>query len=88
MPSPSPTSAPHWLLVINGKSAGDEPLRAAVSRLRADGVRADVRVTWEAGDAQRYVDEALAAGARVLPSPIPRLMALTSRVMKAIAYRG
>lgn len=62
MPSPSPTSAPHWLLVINGKSAGDEPLRAAVSRLRADGVRADVRVTWEAGDAQRYVDEALAAG--------------------------
>lgn len=62
MPSPSPTSPPHWLLVINGKSAGDEALRAAVLRLRADGVRADVRVTWESGDAQRYVDEALAAG--------------------------
>ncbi|WP_290890939.1 2-polyprenyl-3-methyl-6-methoxy-1,4-benzoquinone monooxygenase [Arenimonas sp.] len=39
-------------------------------------------------DEARHADEALAAGARVLPSPIPRLMALTSRVMKAIAYRG
>jgi lipid kinase YegS len=62
MPPPSPTSAPHWLLVLNGKSAGDEALRAAVTRLRAEGVRADVRVTWEAGDAQRYVDEGLVAG--------------------------
>ena len=39
-------------------------------------------------DEARHADEALAAGARVLPSPIPRLMALTSHVMKAIAYRG
>jgi ubiquinone biosynthesis monooxygenase Coq7 len=39
-------------------------------------------------DEARHADEALAAGARVLPSPIPRLMALTSRVMKAIAYRA
>ncbi len=39
-------------------------------------------------DEARHADEALAAGARVLPSPIPRLMALTSRLMKAVAYRA
>lgn len=39
-------------------------------------------------DEARHADDALAAGARVLPSPIPRLMALTSRLMKAVAYRA
>jgi ubiquinone biosynthesis monooxygenase Coq7 len=38
-------------------------------------------------DEARHADHAQAAGARVLPEPIPRLMALTSAVMKAIAYR-
>ncbi len=38
-------------------------------------------------DEARHADHAEAAGARVLPPPIPRLMALTSRVMKAVAYR-
>lgn len=66
MASLTTSSPPHWLLVVNGKSAGDEALRDAVSRLRDEGVRADVRVTWEAGDAQRYVDEGLAAGVTTL----------------------
>ncbi|GAB2489850.1 2-polyprenyl-3-methyl-6-methoxy-1,4-benzoquinone monooxygenase [Arenimonas alkanexedens] len=39
-------------------------------------------------DEARHADEAVAAGARVLPAPIPRLMALTSRLMKAVAYRA
>lgn len=39
-------------------------------------------------DEARHADNALAAGARTLPQPIPRLMALTSRVMKAVAYRA
>jgi ubiquinone biosynthesis monooxygenase Coq7 len=39
-------------------------------------------------DEARHADDALAAGARVLPAPIPRLMALTSRLMKAVAYRA
>ena len=51
-----------WRLVINGKAAGDEPLRAAVAAMRAAGVRISVRVTWEAGDAERYVAEAIADG--------------------------
>ncbi|HEU4813101.1 MAG TPA: lipid kinase YegS [Xanthomonadaceae bacterium] len=51
-----------WRLVINGKAAGDEPLRDAVAAMRADGEQVSVRVTWEAGDAERYVAEAIADG--------------------------
>ena len=39
-------------------------------------------------DEARHADEALHAGARILPQPIPRVMALTSRLMKAVAYRA
>ena len=53
---------PHWRLVLNGKSAGDEAVREAVARMREAGVRLDVRVTWEGGDAERYVAEAIADG--------------------------
>ena len=49
----------HWCLILNGKSAGDEPLREAVLDLRRSGIRIDVRVTWEVGDAARHVEEAL-----------------------------
>jgi len=38
-------------------------------------------------DEARHADQAQAAGARTLPPPIPRLMALTSAIMKAVAYR-
>lgn len=67
MHAPSAASAPvaarpRWRLILNGKSAGDEPLREAVATLRERGVRLDVRVTWEGGDAERYVAEAIADG--------------------------
>ncbi len=55
------TSA-RWRLILNGKSAGDEPLREAVAAMRERGIALDVRVTWEAGDAERYVAEAVADG--------------------------
>jgi lipid kinase YegS len=58
----TPPAAPRWTLILNGKSAADEPLRDAVAGLRQRGGRLDVRVTWEAGDAERYVVEAIAAG--------------------------
>ncbi|WP_037073242.1 lipid kinase YegS [Pseudoxanthomonas suwonensis] len=51
-----------WLL-LNGKSAGDDALREAVAALRDRGTPVQVRVLWEPGDAARYVDEAMAAGA-------------------------
>ena len=53
---------PRWRLILNGKSAGDETLRQVVDALRRGGALVDVRVTWEAGDAERYVAEALVDG--------------------------
>ncbi|MCE7032764.1 2-polyprenyl-3-methyl-6-methoxy-1,4-benzoquinone monooxygenase [Lysobacter sp. GX 14042] len=38
-------------------------------------------------DEARHADNAEAAGARVLPFPIPSVMAAASKVMKAVAYR-
>ena len=60
------TTAAHWRLILNGKSAGDDDLRRAVAALRDEGVRLEVRVTWEAGDAERHVTEAIADGVTVL----------------------
>lgn len=54
------TSMPHTLLILNGKEAGNQDVRNAVKNLRDEGVTLHVRVTWEQGDAKRYVDEAAA----------------------------
>lgn len=59
-------SRPHWRLILNGKSTGNEDLREAVGTLRERGVTLDVRVTWEDGDAERYVAEAIAHGVDTL----------------------
>lgn len=56
----------HWQLILNGKSAGDEAVREAVENMRGRGQTLSVRVTWEAGDAERYVREAIEAGAAVI----------------------
>jgi lipid kinase YegS len=45
-------------LILNGKVAGNDALRAAVARQRAAGHRIDVRVTLEKDDARRFVSEA------------------------------
>ncbi|MCE5362915.1 lipid kinase YegS [Pseudomonas anguilliseptica] len=50
------------LLILHGKQALNAEVRTAVEVRRAQGWQLDVRVTWEAGDAQRLVNEALAAG--------------------------
>ena len=50
------------LLILHGKQALNAEVRTAVEARRAQGWQLDVRVTWEAGDAQRLVNEALAAG--------------------------
>jgi lipid kinase YegS len=44
-------------LIVNGKAAGSEALRAAVAFQRAAGHRIEVRVTWESGDARRFAAE-------------------------------
>ncbi|ADV28334.1 diacylglycerol kinase catalytic region [Pseudoxanthomonas suwonensis 11-1] len=65
MPAPDLSSPGLWL-VLNGKSAGEDPVREAVAALRGQGHPVAVRVTWEDGDAARYVAEALEAGARTI----------------------
>ncbi len=57
---------PRWWLILNGKSSGDEAVRAAVLARREAGVDLAVRVTWEGGDAERYVREAVESGASVV----------------------
>lgn len=47
------------LLIINGKSANNEALRQAVYQLRQTGFNLQVRVTWEALDIRRFVQEAI-----------------------------
>jgi len=49
---------PASLLILNGKGSGNELLREAVTLLREEGVVIHVRVTWEKGDAARYIQEA------------------------------
>ena len=50
------------LLILHGKQAQNEEVRAAVLALRERGWHLAVRLTWEGGDAARLVQEALAAG--------------------------
>lgn len=50
------------MLILHGKQAMNEDVRSAVHGLRDSGWVLDVRVTWEAGDARRLVNEALGAG--------------------------
>ncbi|WP_338802601.1 lipid kinase YegS [Pseudomonas sp. RSB 5.4] len=52
------------LLILHGKQALNEAVRAAVEAKREQGWELAVRLTWEAGDAQRLVEEALAGGYR------------------------
>ena len=49
-------------LILHGKQALNEEVRAAVEQQREAGWELAVRLTWEAGDAQRLVREALDAG--------------------------
>lgn len=55
-------SQPRWRLILNGKAAGNDAVRTAVLAIRGQGVHLDVRVTWEGGDAERYVAQAIADG--------------------------
>jgi lipid kinase YegS len=55
-------SQPRWRLILHGKAATDEAVRAAVCALRKQGVDLQVRVTWESGDAGHYVAQAIASG--------------------------
>lgn len=55
-------ATPQALLILNGKGADNELLRQAVATQRNAGAALAVRVTWEHGDAVRYVNEAIELG--------------------------
>ncbi|MDB1110837.1 lipid kinase YegS [Pseudomonas extremaustralis] len=55
-------TTPKALLILHGKQALNEDVRSAVQARRALGWELAVRVTWEGGDAQRLVHEALDDG--------------------------
>ncbi len=59
-------STTRWRLILNGKSAGDSAVREAVAAFRKRGIELHVRVTWEGGDAERYVAEAIDHGVDTL----------------------
>jgi lipid kinase YegS len=58
----------HARLILNGKKADRPDVRAAVEAVRAAGHDLEVRVTWERGDAARFVAEAARDG-------VPRVIA-------------
>ena len=58
-----------------------------LKRLPPEDLRSRAILATMKEDEARHADHAQAAGARMLPPPIPRVMALASAVMKAIAYR-
>ncbi len=49
-------------IILNGKKAGYEAVRSAISTLREEVDRVDVRVTYEYGDVERFVNEAVRDG--------------------------
>ncbi|RKQ40779.1 lipid kinase YegS [Enterobacter sp. R1(2018)] len=53
---------PVTLVILNGKGANLPELRSAIAVMREEGYTLYIRVTWEQGDAARFVDEAIALG--------------------------
>ena len=53
-------------LVLNGKAAWREDVRAAVHAIRDEGRHIEVRVTWEGGDAACFARQAADSGAAVV----------------------
>lgn len=50
-------------VILNGKGANNPKVRTAIKQFRKRGHKLEVRVTWEFGDAERYINEALDYGA-------------------------
>ncbi|MCL5425342.1 MAG: lipid kinase YegS [Gammaproteobacteria bacterium] len=55
-------SQQHYLLIINGKSAGNPELREAVDEQRKAGMLITVRATWEGGDAADIAEQSASMG--------------------------
>ena len=58
-----------------------------LERLPAEDTRSRAILATMKDDEARHANDALAAGARTLPAPIPQAMAAAAALMKAVAYR-
>ena len=73
--------------VVETERQVEAHLAEHLQSLPAEDLRSRAILATMKDDEARHADHAQAAGARKLPQPIPRLMALSSWIMKAIAYR-
>jgi ubiquinone biosynthesis monooxygenase Coq7 len=73
--------------VVETERQVEAHLAEHLKSLPAEDLRSRAIVETMKADEARHADHAQAAGARRLPQPIPTLMALSSAIMKAVAYR-
>jgi ubiquinone biosynthesis monooxygenase Coq7 len=73
--------------VVETERQVEAHLAENLKTLPAEDLRSRAIVETMKSDEARHADNAEAAGARKLPKPIPRLMALSAAIMKAVAYR-
>ena len=73
--------------VVETERQVEAHLAEHLQSLPPEDLRSRAILTTMKADEARHADHAQAAGARKLPFPIPGLMAFTSSVMKAVAYR-
>jgi ubiquinone biosynthesis monooxygenase Coq7 len=73
--------------VVETERQVEAHLAEHIERLPAADARSRAVLKQMQEDEIRHADNALARGGVDLPAPIPSLMALTSKVMKAVAYR-
>ena len=73
--------------VVETERQVEAHLAEHIERLPAADARSRAVLKQMQEDEIRHADNALARGGVELPAPIPSLMALTSKVMKAVAYR-
>ena len=73
--------------VVETERQVEAHLEEHLRSLPAEDLRSRAILATMKDDEARHAEHAQAAGARALPAPIPRLMALSSAVMKAVAYR-
>ena len=73
--------------VVETERQVEAHLHDHLERLPAADLRSRAILETMKADEARHADHAQAQGARVLPQPVPTIMAAASNLMKTIAYR-
>jgi 3-demethoxyubiquinol 3-hydroxylase len=73
--------------VVETERQVEAHLEEHLQTLPAADVRSRAILSVMKADEARHAEHAEHAGARILPPPVPALMAAASKLMKAVAYR-